>query len=201
MIQRKIDQLGEADRQLLVAASVQGQEFDSAVVAGRWGWTPADVEERLEVLERVHALVRLVREQEFPDGTLTLRYGSCTCCTRTPCTRAAADAAGGAERGRGSGAAGLHRGEGRGPRLRAGDPVRGGAGFKHAANFYLQAARTPPVSSPITRRSCWGGEGWKHCGCYPRHQNATAKNLTCGSTWDLGPLHSGPRGPGDATAL
>src|SRR6185369_481143 len=35
----------------------------------------ADVEERLEVLERVHCMVRLVREQTFPDRTLTLRYG------------------------------------------------------------------------------------------------------------------------------
>jgi predicted ATPase len=33
------------------------------------------VEGRLEVLERVHVMVRLVREQTFPDGTLTLRYG------------------------------------------------------------------------------------------------------------------------------
>src|SRR5262249_32136681 len=31
MIQRKIDQLGEDDRRLLIAASVQGYEFDSAV--------------------------------------------------------------------------------------------------------------------------------------------------------------------------
>jgi adenylate cyclase len=74
MIQRKTDQLGEADRRLLMAASVQGPEFDSAVVARLLGREAADVEERLDVLERVHALVRLVREQTFPDGTLTLRY-------------------------------------------------------------------------------------------------------------------------------
>src|SRR5207249_2295221 len=35
---------------------------------------PAHVEEQLEGLERVHAFVRLVREHEFPDWTLTLRY-------------------------------------------------------------------------------------------------------------------------------
>jgi serine/threonine protein kinase/predicted ATPase len=75
MIQRKVDQLSTADRQLLMAASVQGPEFDSAVVARVLGREAADVEERLAVLERVHALVRLVREQTFPDGTLTLRYG------------------------------------------------------------------------------------------------------------------------------
>ena len=58
-----------------MAASVQGPEFDSAVVAQVLGREAADVEERLDVLERVHVLVRLVREQTFPDGTLTLRYG------------------------------------------------------------------------------------------------------------------------------
>jgi serine/threonine protein kinase/predicted ATPase len=75
MIQRKTDQLGEADRRLLMAAAVQGPEFDAAVVAQILGQEEADVEERLGVLERVHALVRPVQEQAFPDGTLTLRYG------------------------------------------------------------------------------------------------------------------------------
>jgi predicted ATPase len=74
MIQRKMDQLGEADRRLLSAASVQGPEFDAAVAARVLDRQAADVEERLEVLERVHALVRLVRQQAFPDGTFTLRY-------------------------------------------------------------------------------------------------------------------------------
>jgi predicted ATPase len=74
MIQRKTDQLDEADRRLLMAASVQGPQFDAAVVARMLGQEPAHVEERLGALQRVHALVRLVGEQEFPDGTLTLRY-------------------------------------------------------------------------------------------------------------------------------
>jgi predicted ATPase len=75
MIQRKVDQLSTADRHLLMAASVQGPEFDSAVVAQLLGREAADVEERLDVLERVHIMVRLVREQTFPDRTLSLRYG------------------------------------------------------------------------------------------------------------------------------
>lgn len=74
MIQRKIDQLGAADRQLLLAASVQGPEFDSAVVSAVLGRETVEVEERLEVLERVHVLVRFVREQTFPDTILTARY-------------------------------------------------------------------------------------------------------------------------------
>jgi predicted ATPase/predicted Ser/Thr protein kinase len=75
MIERKVGQLSTADRHLLMAASVQGPEFDSAVVARVLGREAADVEERLEVLECVHVLVRRIREQAFPDGTLTLRYG------------------------------------------------------------------------------------------------------------------------------
>ncbi|HEY3394222.1 MAG TPA: protein kinase [Lacipirellulaceae bacterium] len=75
MIQRKLDQLSTADRQLLMAASVQGPEFDSAVLARVLGHEYADVEERLDVLERVHVLIRRIREQAFSDGTLTLRYG------------------------------------------------------------------------------------------------------------------------------
>src|SRR5262249_35715259 len=75
MIQRKIDQLGEADRRLLTAAGVQGPEVDAAVVARVLGREAAEVEGRLHALERVHALVRLVGEREFPDRTLTQRYG------------------------------------------------------------------------------------------------------------------------------
>jgi tetratricopeptide (TPR) repeat protein len=74
LIQRKIDQAGEADRRLLAAASVQGNEFDAAVVARALALDAAEAEERLQALDGVHALVRRVGEKEFPDGTLTLRY-------------------------------------------------------------------------------------------------------------------------------
>jgi len=74
MIQRKIDQLSEADRRLLMAASVQGCEFDAAVVAKALALDAAEIEERLTGLERVHAFVRRLQEREFPDATLTLRY-------------------------------------------------------------------------------------------------------------------------------
>ncbi len=75
MIQRKLDQLAEDDRRLLAAASVQGPAFDSAIVARVLGREAVDVEERLEILERVHGLIRLVREQLFPDQALSVRYG------------------------------------------------------------------------------------------------------------------------------
>jgi predicted ATPase len=68
MIERKIAQLGEGDRRLLVAASVQGYEFDAAVVAQALALDAAEVEEQLERLERVHAFVRLVRGTSSPIG-------------------------------------------------------------------------------------------------------------------------------------
>jgi predicted ATPase len=74
MVEKKIGQLGDDDRRLLAAASVQGYEFDSAVVATVLGMNAAEVEERLDVLERVHGFVTLVGEKEFPDRSFTMGY-------------------------------------------------------------------------------------------------------------------------------
>jgi predicted ATPase len=74
MIERKIDQLEEADRRLLIAASVQGLEFHAAVVADARDADEAEIEESLERLDQVHGFVRRVGEEEMPDGSLTLRY-------------------------------------------------------------------------------------------------------------------------------
>ncbi|MDQ3070394.1 MAG: AAA family ATPase, partial [Acidobacteriota bacterium] len=74
MIARKIEQVDERDRRLLIAASVQGSEFDSTVIGAAAEMDPSEVEERLESLERVHVFVRRGEELEFPDRTLTLRY-------------------------------------------------------------------------------------------------------------------------------
>jgi predicted ATPase/tRNA A-37 threonylcarbamoyl transferase component Bud32 len=74
MVQRKIEQLSDPDRRLLAVASVQGNAFDAAVVARVLKLDAADVEEQLDVLERVHAFVRCVDEREYPDHTLTARY-------------------------------------------------------------------------------------------------------------------------------
>ena len=87
MIERKIDQLGEEDRRLLVAASVQGSEFEAAVVARALALDAADVEERLETLERVHAFVRLAGRARVPRPDADAAVpASCTCSTRMPCT-------------------------------------------------------------------------------------------------------------------
>jgi tetratricopeptide (TPR) repeat protein len=74
MIARKIERLDETDRKLLVAASVQGHEFDSTVIAEAIEMDPADVEDRLDVLEQIHVFVKRVKEHEFPDLTLSLQY-------------------------------------------------------------------------------------------------------------------------------
>ncbi|MBV9125544.1 MAG: hypothetical protein JO112_19520, partial [Planctomycetes bacterium] len=75
LIDQKIARLDEAGRRLLTAASVQGQEFDAAVVAqALLLLDPAGVEEQCEGLASVHGLVRQQGEQELPDGTLTLRF-------------------------------------------------------------------------------------------------------------------------------
>ena len=72
MIQRKIDSLNEQDRRLLQAASVEGAEFHSVVLAAATSADAAEVEERLENIERIHFFVEKLGEKEFPDGTLTL---------------------------------------------------------------------------------------------------------------------------------
>jgi predicted ATPase len=74
MVEKKIGQLSKADHSLLAAASVQGYEFDSAVLSRALQVDATEVEERLDVLEHVHGFVRLAHEQQFPDRTLTLRY-------------------------------------------------------------------------------------------------------------------------------
>ena len=74
LIQRKMDALEDTDRRLLAAASVQGMDFDSAILAAALQLDEEDVEGRLDRLEREHALVRFTRELEPPDRSLTLQY-------------------------------------------------------------------------------------------------------------------------------
>jgi predicted ATPase len=74
LVQRKLEALEEADRRLLGAASVQGIDFDTAILAAVLAQPQDEIEDRLERLEREHALVRFVDEWEAPDRQLTLRY-------------------------------------------------------------------------------------------------------------------------------
>ena len=74
LVQRKVEALDDADRRMLGAASVQGLDFDSSVLATVLQQPQDDIEDRLDRLEREHALVRFVDEWEAPDRRLTLRY-------------------------------------------------------------------------------------------------------------------------------
>jgi predicted ATPase len=73
-VQRKVEALDNDDRRLLCAASVQGLDFDTALVAAALQIPDDEAEDRLERLEREHAIVQFVDEWEAPDRTLTLRY-------------------------------------------------------------------------------------------------------------------------------
>jgi tetratricopeptide (TPR) repeat protein len=74
MIERKLERLDDGERQLLRVAAVQGFQFDSAIIAAVLERDPADVEDTLQSLDRVHGLVQLLREQEFPNRLFSLRY-------------------------------------------------------------------------------------------------------------------------------
>ena len=74
MIDRKIGLLGAEARRLLTAASVEGAVFHSATLSKVLSLDSIDVEEQLDSLGRVHALIEPVEETEFPDGTFTMKY-------------------------------------------------------------------------------------------------------------------------------
>jgi DNA-binding winged helix-turn-helix (wHTH) protein/predicted ATPase len=74
MIQSQLDRLDDTRRQLLMTASVQGREFDSAVLAATMQMESQDVEETLHELDEVHGLIHRIREEELLDGKFTVRY-------------------------------------------------------------------------------------------------------------------------------
>ncbi len=74
VIERKIDQLSDRDREVLTAAAVQGYEFDSAALAQALEADSMEIEEILDRLERVHAFVKRVGEDELSGGAPTVRY-------------------------------------------------------------------------------------------------------------------------------
>lgn len=73
LIDAALSKLSEEDRKLLQTASLQGVEFSAAVVADALQLNRMAVEERLQDIERAHGLIRTAGEEEFKDGTLTLR--------------------------------------------------------------------------------------------------------------------------------
>ena len=74
MIERKMETLSEDQRKLLSVASVQGETFDTLIVAQVAKIDELRLEEELETLNRMHGLVKPVQEVELEDGALTVRY-------------------------------------------------------------------------------------------------------------------------------
>jgi DNA-binding winged helix-turn-helix (wHTH) protein/tetratricopeptide (TPR) repeat protein len=74
MIQRKIGVLEADGLRALEYASIQGEEFTSALLAGLLGTDDVALEERLDRLDKVHRLIQTIGEEELPDGTFTTRY-------------------------------------------------------------------------------------------------------------------------------
>ncbi len=74
LIRLKLDSLGEEDLRLLVCASVQGAQFDTAVVARALCRAPLHVELRFQELEAVHNLVQRIGERELAKSTVSVEY-------------------------------------------------------------------------------------------------------------------------------
>lgn len=74
MIRLQVNQFSEVDRKILQCGAVQGVEFDSAVISRALSMDPAEVEERLQVLDRLYRFVHAVEEREFLDRRLSVHY-------------------------------------------------------------------------------------------------------------------------------
>ncbi len=74
MISNKIDALPEEDRRALEYASVEGEEFTSTVLARLLEIDELFLEERLDRVKKAHGLLRMLGEEQLPDGSLTTRY-------------------------------------------------------------------------------------------------------------------------------
>jgi serine/threonine protein kinase len=74
MIEKKIGLLSEEQRQTLLYASVEGEEFTSTTLAGLLEADELALEERLDTLSRLHRLIRVEREEDLPDGSVATVY-------------------------------------------------------------------------------------------------------------------------------
>lgn len=74
VIRRKLAALEDADRRLLQHASIEGQEFSTAVLSALTGDDSATLEERLEALAKGPRLVAVVGPERYVDATWGARY-------------------------------------------------------------------------------------------------------------------------------
>ncbi len=75
MIERQLGRLGPDEQRVLEAASASGMEFRAASVAAALAQPPRRVEEWADALARRQLFVRSLGEREWPDRTVTSRYG------------------------------------------------------------------------------------------------------------------------------
>ena len=150
LIQRKIDLLDEDERRLLVAASVQGVQFDTAVVAKAIAREAEEVEAALDALERRHGFVQLVGEESLPDGTPSSQFRFVHVLLPERTVRdASARASDEPHEGDRGGADCVLPGEHALGRRAAGGPVRSGAGLSGSCDLL-------PASGPSgQQRLCW----------------------------------------------
>jgi DNA-binding SARP family transcriptional activator len=74
LIDQMLDQLDPADRELLSAASVVGQEFSVEAVAAATTGSATDVDTRCDALAHAGRFIERAGEEQWPDGTLAARY-------------------------------------------------------------------------------------------------------------------------------
>jgi predicted ATPase len=74
MIEKKVGLLSDAQRQALQYASIEGEVFTSTVLAALLEAEELELEERLDVLRKVHQLIQPEGEEELPDGSLATIY-------------------------------------------------------------------------------------------------------------------------------
>jgi tRNA A-37 threonylcarbamoyl transferase component Bud32/tetratricopeptide (TPR) repeat protein len=74
MIEKKVGLLSDAQRQALQYASIEGEVFTSTVLAVLLEADELDLEERLDVLGKLHRLIHAEGEEELPDGSVATIY-------------------------------------------------------------------------------------------------------------------------------
>src|SRR6202161_1667036 len=74
MIEKKVGLLTDEQRQALQYASIEGEVFTSTVLAALLEADELDLEERLDVLAKLHRLIHAEGEEELPDGSVATIY-------------------------------------------------------------------------------------------------------------------------------
>jgi tetratricopeptide (TPR) repeat protein/predicted Ser/Thr protein kinase len=74
MIEKKVGLLSDSERQALQYASIEGEVFTSTVLAALLEADELDLEERLDVLGKLHRLIHAEGEEELPDGSVATIY-------------------------------------------------------------------------------------------------------------------------------